>query len=71
MRAPRSIHERTEAAAARAGVTKSAWILAAIETQLDQDEAFIHVPEAVVEALPRRVGSRVSMPVGRIPSTIV
>ena len=70
VRAPRQIHQRLEAAAARAGVTKSAWILAALLTQLDEDEAVVHVPEAVAEALPRRIGSRIAMPSGRIPSVI-
>ena len=62
VRAPEEIHDRLEQALERArdnGIeaTKTDWVLAAIVSQLDQDEeaaSQVHIPEAVLNVLPQR-----------------
>lgn len=69
------MHDRIEAAAARADATKSEWVLAALEFQLEIEEGLRpapeipHMPEAVKQALPQYnpEQAQVTLPAGRIP----
>ena len=66
-RAPDEIHERVEAAADRAEVDKSAWILEAVIWALEVDEAALaHVPAVVADATPKRVPGGIRIPKGRV-----
>ena len=67
-RAEPSLRVRVERAAERAGVTKAEWLRAAIEVVLEDDErgSAGHTPTQVLEATPRRMGTRVYVPSGRI-----
>lgn len=72
VRVPAPLLSRLDAAVERAGVNRSQWVLAAIECQVEQDEAASnHVPKVIVDALPVRRGSGMVMPVGRVlPRTL-
>jgi len=65
VRAPADLHERIESLAERDGVTKSQWVITALEIQVEANEsADIHTPSVVRDSLPSRVGLRVRMPEG-------
>jgi hypothetical protein len=71
IRVPQSVYDRLNEAADRAGVARSAWAFEAIVWALEREEqAMIHVPEQIIEAMPRRVGAKMIMPRGRIMPTI-
>jgi len=63
IRVPGDINERLVKAIARAGCSKTEWVLEAIEWALERDEVH-HVPKSIMAALPRRMGDRMSMPEG-------
>jgi hypothetical protein len=63
IRLPEPIRDRLEASVARAGCTKTEWVLEAICWALERDEA-PHVPAVVRAAMPKRMGSLMSMPDG-------
>ena len=63
VRLPEVINSRLNASVARAGCTKTDWVLEAIRWALERDEA-PHVPQVILDAMPRRIGTRVVMPEG-------
>ena len=63
VRLPDPVNDRLEESVARAGCTKTAWVLEAIRWALERDEAR-HVPAVVQNAMPRRIGDRVILPEG-------
>ena len=63
IRVPEQTNERLVKAIERAGCSKTEWILEAIEWALERDEVH-HVPKAIMAAMPRRMGDRMSMPEG-------
>jgi hypothetical protein len=66
-RAPESIHQRVQAAANRAGVDKSTFILCAVETMLEQvEQPDKPTPRVIADAMPRRVNGRMVLPEGRV-----
>lgn len=69
-RIPADVHERLQAAADRAKVSKSAWALEAVLMALELDEAERgHIPQAILDVSPRKgPGRTMYMPRGRIPT---
>lgn len=63
VRLPDPINERLNSSVAKAGCTKTEWVLEAIRWALERDEA-PHVPKVIRAAIPRRMGTRVIMPEG-------
>jgi hypothetical protein len=78
VRAPKEVHDRIEAAAYRAFCTKSEWVLAALDEQLELDERAAGLSTVVPEireeqAQPvfdpdRQQSSRMAMTTRRLPS---
>jgi hypothetical protein len=67
VRMPENVLNRLQAAADRAGVTRSVWCLEAMVWALELDEAaLVHVPAVVQDALPHRVGAKMWLPKGRV-----
>ena len=69
VRLPEVINSRLNASVARAGCTKTDWVLEAIRWALERDEA-PHVPRVVQAAMPRRVGDRILMPQGIVSNQL-